>query len=79
MEIGAFLGRASIAGFRTQARKAQSMTGIDAGDFSRSRNVDLRRFTIDQLMLIVNRLGSRIQVAVKFRQKSAGRHAPAGL
>jgi predicted XRE-type DNA-binding protein len=37
------------------------------GDFSRIRNADLNRFTIDRLMLIVNRLGSRIEVAVKFR------------
>lgn len=58
-------------------RKAQSLTGIDAGDFSRIRNADLRRFTIDRLMLIVNRLGSRIEVAVKFRQKPAGRYATA--
>jgi len=58
-------------------RKAQSLTGIDAGDFSRIRNADLRRFTIDRLMLIINRLGSRIEVAVKFRQKPAGRQAAA--
>jgi predicted XRE-type DNA-binding protein len=58
-------------------RKAQSLTGIDAGDFSRIRNVDLRRFTIDRLMLIVNRLGSRIEVVVKFHQKPAGRTAAA--
>jgi predicted XRE-type DNA-binding protein len=57
-------------------RKAQSLTGIDAGDFSRIRNADLTRFTIDRLMLIVNRLGSHVAVAVKFRQKPAGRHAP---
>jgi predicted XRE-type DNA-binding protein len=58
-------------------RKAQSLTGIDAGDFSRIRNADLRRLTIDRLMLIVNRLGSRIEVAVKFRQKPASRQASA--
>jgi hypothetical protein len=45
--------------------------------FSRIRNVDLRCFTIDWLMLIVNWLGSRIEVAVKFRQKLAGRPAAA--
>ncbi len=38
--------------------------------------VALRR-VFDRLMLIVNRLGSRIEVAVKFRQKPAGRHAAA--
>jgi predicted XRE-type DNA-binding protein len=50
---------------------------MPSGDFSRIRNVDLRRFTIDRLMLIVNRLGSRVEVAVRFRQKAAGRQPPA--
>jgi len=58
-------------------RQAQALSGIDAGDFSRIRNANLSRFTIDRLMLIVNRLGSRVEVAVKFRQKSSGRHVPA--
>jgi predicted XRE-type DNA-binding protein len=55
-------------------RKAQARTGIDAGDFSRIRNVELSRFTIDRLMLIVNRLGSRIDVAVKFKNAPGSRH-----
>ena len=58
-------------------RKAQALTGIDAGDFSRIRNVDLSRFTIDRLMMIVNRLGARVDVAVKFRHAPASRHTPA--
>ena len=52
-------------------RKAQALTGIDAGDFSRIRKVDLSRFTIERLMMIVNRLGSRIDVSVKFRRSPA--------
>jgi predicted XRE-type DNA-binding protein len=58
-------------------RKAQALTGIDAGDFSRIRNVDLTRFTIDRLMMIVNLLGSRVDVAVKIRRRSALRHVSA--
>jgi len=54
-------------------RKAQSLTGVAAADFSRIRSADLSRFTIDRLMMIVNRLGSRIDVAVKFRPASARR------
>jgi predicted XRE-type DNA-binding protein len=53
-------------------RKAQSLTGIAAADFSRIRTADLGRFTIDRLMMIVNRLGSRIEVAVKFRRAPRG-------
>jgi predicted XRE-type DNA-binding protein len=56
-------------------RKAQGRTGIAAADFSRIRNADLGRFTVDRLMRIINRLGSRIEVAVKVRRVEASRHA----
>ena len=46
-------------------RKAQAVTHIAAADFSRIRNADLSRFTVDRLMTIINRLGSRVEVAVK--------------
>jgi len=49
-------------------RKAHSLTGIAAADFSRVRNADLGRFTVDRLMRIINRLGSRVDVAVKVRR-----------
>ena len=58
-------------------RKAQSLTGIDAGDFSRIRNADFRRMSVERLMGIINRLGSRIEVAVKVRRAQASRHASA--
>ena len=45
-------------------RAALGRTGIAAADFSRIRNADLRRFTIDRLMSIINRLGSRVEVKV---------------
>jgi len=46
-------------------RRAQSITGIDAGDFSRVRNVDFRRISIERLMAMINKLGSRVEVQVK--------------
>jgi predicted XRE-type DNA-binding protein len=48
-------------------RKAQALTGIDAGDFSRIRNADFRRMTVERLMTIVNRLGSRIEFKMRLR------------
>lgn len=48
-------------------RGAQHRTGIAAADFSRIRNADLKRFTVDRLMLIINRLGSRVEVKIKVR------------
>ncbi len=52
-------------------RKAEARTGIAAADFSRIRNADLERFTVDRLMSVINRLGSRIDVKVKVRRRAA--------
>jgi predicted XRE-type DNA-binding protein len=46
-------------------RAAHGRTGIAAADFSRIRNADLGRFTVDRLMSIINRLGSRVEVKVR--------------
>jgi predicted XRE-type DNA-binding protein len=49
-------------------RSAQGRTGIAAADFSRIRNADLGRFTVDRLLSIINRLGSRVEVKIKVRR-----------
>jgi predicted XRE-type DNA-binding protein len=48
-------------------RAAHDRTGIAAADFSRIRNADLGRFTVDRLMMIINRLGSRVEVKIRLR------------
>jgi predicted XRE-type DNA-binding protein len=48
-------------------RKAQSVTGIAAADFSRIRNAQLDRFTVDRLMTILNRLDQQVKVQVSVR------------
>ena len=48
-------------------RKAQTMTGIAAADFSRIRNAQLDRFTVDRLMTILNRLDQHVKVQVSVR------------
>ena len=59
-------------------RGAHGRTGIAAADFSRIRNADLKRFTVDRLMSIINRLGSRVEVKVKVRSSEpAERRVPA--
>lgn len=50
-------------------RKAQSLTRIAAADFSRIRNANLDRFTVDRLMAILARLGRDVDVAVTVRQR----------
>jgi predicted XRE-type DNA-binding protein len=55
-------------------RGAQSRTGIAAADFSRIRNANLARFTVDRLMSIINRLGSRVEVKVKILPAEPAEH-----
>jgi predicted XRE-type DNA-binding protein len=50
-------------------RSAQRLTGIDAGDFSRVRNADFRRISVERLMAMINLLGSRVDVEIKLRRK----------
>jgi predicted XRE-type DNA-binding protein len=52
-------------------RGAHARTGTAAADFSRIRNSDLGRFTLDRLMSIINRLGSRVEVKIKVRSMQA--------
>src|ERR1700689_471092 len=49
-------------------REAHSRTGIAAADFSRVRNADLGRFTVDRLISIINRLGSRVEAKIRVRR-----------
>ena len=56
-------------------RQAQARTGIAAADFSRIRDADLGRFTLDRLMSIINRLGSRVEVKVKVRPTGRAAHS----
>lgn len=59
-------------------RAAHSRTGIAAADFSRIRDADLGRFTVDHLMSIINRLGSRVEVKVRVRRAGPVINGPSG-
>ena len=63
-------------------RKAQEMTGTAAADFSRIRQANLSRFTVDRLMGILHRLDQQVEISVKMRSrrrvgKVGSAHAPA--
>ena len=60
---------------RLTVRAAHSRTGIAAADFSRIRNADLGRFTVDRLMSILNRLGSRVEVKIRVHAGTRQVHA----
>ena len=55
-------------------RTAHDRTGVAAADFSRIRNADLGRFTVDRLMSILNRLGSRVEVKIRLRPAVTAGH-----
>ncbi|MEQ1890600.1 MAG: helix-turn-helix transcriptional regulator [Alphaproteobacteria bacterium] len=48
-------------------RAAHATTGIAAADFSRIRNAQLDRFTVDRLMTILNRFDQHVKVQVYVR------------
>ena len=50
-------------------RKAQCLTGVPAADFSRIRTTDVERFSSDRLMMILNKLGSRVEVSGRVKER----------
>lgn len=52
-------------------REAHALTGTAAADFSRIRQANLDRFTVDRLMTILNKLGARIDVRITVRRAPA--------
>jgi predicted XRE-type DNA-binding protein len=50
-------------------REAGRCTGVPYTDFSRIRNVDLDRFTIDRLMKILGRFDRRVEVQLRVRPR----------
>lgn len=58
-------------------RGAHARTGVAAADFSRIRHADLGRFTLDRLVTIINRLGSRVDVRVRVRAVQTAKEAVA--
>ena len=46
------------------SRKAQARSGVNQAEFVRIRNAQLKRFTIDRLMTILNKLGSRVDLQI---------------
>lgn len=60
---------------RLTVREAHARTGIAAADFSRIRNADLGRFTLDRLVGIINKLGARVEVKVRVRPAAVAARA----
>jgi len=46
-------------------RQASKQTGIDQADICRIRNADLKGFTIDRLVKVLNNLNHKVEVTVR--------------
>ena len=59
-------------------RKAAALTRFAAADFSRIRNADLGRFTLDRLMKMLAALDDRLRVTLQVDAAREGEAAMAG-
>lgn len=53
-------------------RAVEKRTGVAAADFSRIRNADLGRCSIERLLTVINRLGSGVDVRVRVARTAKG-------
>ncbi len=58
-------------------RKAEARTGVSHADFTRIRNVQLDRFTIDRLMTVLNKLGHQVDVQIDVHPRPTAEEIPA--
>jgi len=49
---------------KLSVRAAEKVSGYNCSDFSRIRNAELTRFTIDKLMMITNALNRKVTVEI---------------
>jgi predicted XRE-type DNA-binding protein len=60
---------------KLSTRDAEKLTGVSYSEFSRIRNTQLGRFTLDRMIAILGKLDEDIEVSVTFRARK--RRAPA--
>lgn len=54
---------------KLSTRDAERLTGVAHSEFSRIRNAQLRRFTLDRLIAILGKLDEDIEVQVSFKAR----------
>ncbi len=64
---------------KLSTRQAAGLTGIDHSEFVRIRKPDLKRFTIDRLISILNKLDQKVEVSFTITNRNSEKesHAPA--
>jgi predicted XRE-type DNA-binding protein len=56
---------------KLSTRQAEARSGVAHSEFVRIRNVNLARFTIDRLVMILGRLGQEVEVSINVRPRAA--------
>ncbi len=56
---------------KLSTRDAEKLTGVAHSEFSRIRNTQLRRFTLDRMIDILGKLDRDIEVRVTFKARKA--------
>jgi predicted XRE-type DNA-binding protein len=59
---------------KLSTREAEKLTGVAHSEFSRIRNTQLRRFTLDRLIAILGKLDADIEVSVTFKTRRSSSH-----
>src|SRR3981189_2765436 len=57
---------------KLSTRDAEKLTGVSYSEFSRIRNTQLGRFTLDRMIAILGKLDEDIEVSVSFRARKHG-------
>ena len=60
---------------KLSVRKADQLTGFAAADYSRVRNADYRRFTLDRMIKMLTALDAELVVTVDVHRREASRAA----
>src|SRR5476651_254864 len=64
---------------KLSTRDAEKLTGVSHSEFSRIRNTQLGRFTLDRMIAILGKLDEDVEVSVTFRaRKHSAADAPRG-
>lgn len=59
---------------KLSTRDAEKLTGVAHSEFSRIRNTQLRRFTLDRLIGILGKLDEDVEVTLTFTPRKHGLH-----
>jgi predicted XRE-type DNA-binding protein len=59
---------------KLSTRDAEKLTGIAHTEFSRIRNTQLRRFTLDRMITILGKLDENVEVNITFKSRRSASH-----